>query len=203
MSLVMAVISNDYVLLSGDGRLTNENMVIDEEIRKVTILNKNSILGYAGEGKACSKIIAYLQSLNLSDYSIKDFHKLISTKAKEVYSLNKEVFNIVLAGSNNGKLEVYMISTCAGFNDLNVTIPSKNKTSFLAFESGKSKNDAGKLFSDLWKEGVPDKQTAINILFNIHDCIAKDDYTVNMNLDFIYMDSNGNQDYKVARMQKN
>ncbi|WP_338844152.1 hypothetical protein [Clostridium perfringens] len=199
MSLVMAVISNEYVLLSGDRRLTSENKILDEETRKITVLNKNSILGYAGEGKACSKIISYLQFLNLNDYSIKELHNLISKKAKEVYLLNKEKFNIIIAGNNNGKLEVYIISTCDGFNDLNVIMPSNNKTSFVAFESGKSKNDASKLFSDLWECGVPDKQIAINILFNIHDCIAEDDYTVNMNLDFLYIDNNGNLDYKVAR----
>lgn len=66
MSLVMAVISNEYVLLSGDRRLTSENKILDEETRKITVLNKNSILGYAGEGKACSKIISYLQLLNLN-----------------------------------------------------------------------------------------------------------------------------------------
>lgn len=200
MSLVMAIISKDYLLLSGDERLTKGNKVIYEDVRKVTILNKNSIMGYAGEGTSCSKIVEYLQSLKLDNYSTEDFRKLISTKAKELYLLNKEKFSIIIAGNNNGNLKSYIISTCDGFDDLEIVIPSTDKPIFISFESGKSRYDASELFIDLCKNQVIDKQTAINILFNIHDCIAKDDYTVNMNLDFIYMDNKGNLESKIVRM---
>ncbi|WP_025162473.1 hypothetical protein [Paraclostridium bifermentans] len=197
MSLVMSIITPNYLLISGDKRMLDyNNNIVDENVRKIAVLNDNSFIGFAGSGKSCGGIIEYIQSIDLKKYCIDDICKIISTKSKELHKINNDISNVLVGGLNKkGSIVLNIISPLYNFANVKVELTKEELVSFVAFESGNSKYRPRQVFDMLWKEGQPSKEEALNILRNIHNTIAKDDYSVNTSIDYIYIGSDGKMEY--------
>lgn len=198
MSLVMSIITSNYLFISGERRMMDANdNIVDENVRKkIAILNDNSFIGFAGSGKSCGGIIEYIQSIDLKKYRLDEICEIVTTKGKELHIINNDIFNVVVGGINKeGKLDLNVVSPNYDFANVKAVLTEEEPLSFVAFESGNSKYRPVQIFDTLWGKGVPSKEEALNILRNIHDRIAEDDYTVNTNIDYIYIDTDVKVEY--------
>lgn len=122
MSLVMAFVTSDYILISGDKRAifykdTGEK-IIKEDFQKIKKINRNIILGFTGDVESFLKIQDFIEiSSFTNDKSINTVSKQIFEISKQIYIKNKNDFNIMLGGINNdNRMEVNYFSTLGGFN---------------------------------------------------------------------------------------
>lgn len=61
MSVVLSYVDAKIAIIASDGRVVNSNMeIVDEHHRKIAEINKNVIMGYAGEFNGCRQIVDLL-----------------------------------------------------------------------------------------------------------------------------------------------
>ncbi|MCC0667635.1 hypothetical protein [Clostridioides sp. ZZV14-6153] len=196
MSLVMAFVTSDYILISGDKRATfykdTGEKVIKEDFQKIKKKNRNIILGFTGDVESFLKIQDFIEiSSFTNDKLINTVSKQIFEISKQIYIKNKNDFNIMLGGINNdNRMEVNYFSTLEGFN-LKTYIANKDDcVKFIDFCSDTSNGKPMEIFLSIFNKSLLDTKQAKLMLLYITQQIAKIDDSVNKKVDFLYLDKN-------------
>lgn len=111
MSLVIGVISNQFAIVCGEGKVTYENNTSADDFKKVFKLNSDTIMGITGDLRALKRFVGdffyikdnrfYLKDLPNVRY--KDIKEKLDTNFDDILkNNNSENFFVSILGWNNG-----------------------------------------------------------------------------------------------------
>lgn len=196
MSLIQAYITRNFILVGGDTRGTNGDIVVSNDVKKVFKINKNIIIGMSG--KVNGNCILFKDIIEFTDnkFKLKDVnfdqltYKEFTSKINESYYNNNDYLqensiHSIVCGYNGERLMATTYITKDANENFNkpVEIFPLNETDVRVINCGEEQH-----YLDAFE--LKDKINALNILqfknlFN--DVLQKGikyDNTINNNADF-------------------
>lgn len=190
MSLVMVSATSKYIILTGDGRVSEKVKVdeyssyvkiLDENFKKIRVINNNVLIGFTGHLKSCIDIMSSLDNVDVDKINIDDIAEILIASAKGKVN-NKDLSMVVCGINNNNKIQINTFTT---ENDLilNKSVVEDNGMKFISLTNYNSNKKPGKIYLEKIKDiNTFDKKEMLDLMEYINHEISKQDFTVNDNM---------------------